>query len=104
MSVDEQEKNIDVKRGGDDSYLEFDVDQMDELIDSVVESKNKSIKHLVLKSGRVSLSELEQIQSFKNAIWDLAGTNECKLMTKKQFGFFVFKKIFEKGLEFWSNE
>lgn len=94
-----------IKRGGDDAYVEFNVEDMGILLDYIRKNKsNVPIKHLLLKCGRIELSDTKQIECFKNVLYDILNSEEGKSLNDAQFGFLAFRKIFEKGLEFWDNE
>ena len=84
--------------GRDGTYKEFDVKNLKSLMDDV-KSGTAFPKMIVLNNGRLELSNPTRIQQFENAVKTIGQSSEVDGMDSEQVGFYLFRKIFEKGLE-----
>jgi hypothetical protein len=84
--------------GRDGSYVEFDVAKMPELVANSGDQATFP-KMLVLKCGRLELSDPAHVEAFRLALAKLAKDPSVQDMNQEQLGFYVFRQIFEEGLK-----
>ena len=84
--------------GRDGTYLECDVQNLHELINLAKEEKSFP-KMIVLKAGRLELTDPLHIENFQKTLKEFALSPETSEMSSEQLGFYVFRKIFENGLK-----
>ena len=85
--------------GRDEAYVEMDVANMEPLLNAVRLGADFKAKQIVLKCGRLDLSEPRQLQAFMRCVAKMIDTQETKNMSDEQMGFYLFRKIFETGIE-----
>jgi hypothetical protein len=91
-------EKIEIKRGQDNAYMEFDVDNMPDLIKMIKADETKSIRHMTLKCGRVELSDSDHVDGFLKVARSVSERDENKDLDDAQLGFLIFGEIFEAGL------
>jgi hypothetical protein len=94
MEPKEYVKNL----GRDGAYVEYDVRQLHKLIATVKENKPFP-KMLVLRVGRLELSDASHIGQLEAWLKRLLSSHEIDGMNDEQVGFYVFRQIFEEGLK-----
>ena len=87
--------------GRDGSYVECDVQRMADLI-ALAKTDRPFVKMLVLKFGRLELSDVKHLEALQNFLKQLDVTAETTGMSSEQIGFYLFRKIFEAGLNSFS--
>ena len=83
--------------GRDGSYLECDVQNLHELI-NLAKGGQPFPKMIVLKAGRLELTDPKHIAQFQKLLKKFALSEETAGMNSEQLGFYVFRTIFEYGL------
>jgi len=84
--------------GRDGTYLECDVQNLHELI-NLAKGDQPFPKMIVLKAGRLELTDPNHIAAFQKLLKQFAISEETASMSSEQLGFYVFRKIFEYGLD-----
>lgn len=92
------------KLGKDGAYLELDAEKIDDIIAAVRFDKPLDFKMLTILCQRIELSDPKYIKAIKKAFNEIIDAPETENFDNKQMGAYVFRKIFEKGLEHWSKE
>ena len=90
--------------GKDGAYLEINAEKMDNIIEAIRLDKPLEFKMLTILCQRVELSDEKHIRAIKMAFNEIIDAPETENFDNKQMGAYVFRKIFEKGLEHWSKE
>lgn len=93
-----------VELGKDSAYLEINAEKMDAIIDAIRYDEPLEFKYLTILCERVELSDVKQIDAIKRAFIEIIDAPETEGFDNKQMGVYVFRKIFEKGLENWIEE
>jgi predicted component of type VI protein secretion system len=93
-----------IEIGKDGAYLELNVEKMDAIIDAVRYDQQLEFKSLTILAQRVELSDEKHIKAIKIAFSEIIDSLETEGFDNKQMGVYVFKKIFEKGLETFIKE
>ena len=88
-----------VELGKDGAYLEINAEKMDNIIEAIRLDEPLEFKHLTILAQRVELSDEKQIEAIKKAFYELIDSPDTEGFDNKQMGTYVFRKIFEKGLE-----
>jgi len=89
--------------GKDGAYLEINAEKMDSIIDAIRYDEPLEFKMLTILCQRVELSDEKQIEAIKRAFSEIIDSLETEGFDNKQMGTYVFRKIFEKGLEYWNK-
>jgi len=90
--------------GKDDAYLELDVEKIDAIIDAIRTDKALDFKMLAVLCQRIELSDPKHIRAIKKAFSEIIDAPETESFDNRQMGLYVFKKIFEAGLETFLKE
>jgi len=88
-----------VELGKDGAYLEINAEKMDGIIEAIRLDKQLEFKSLTILCERVELSDEKQIRAIKKAFSEIIDSPETEGFDNKQMGVYIFKKIFEAGLE-----
>ena len=84
----------------DSAYAEIKSENLHNLI----KEENCKFKMLSILCSRIEISDPKYVDAIKMAIADIVASNEVNNLDDEQIGFYIFKKIFEKGLENWISE
>jgi len=90
--------------GKDSAYLELNAEKMDTIIDAIRFGEPLDFKMLTILCQRIELSDEKYIGAIKKAFAELIDAPETEGFDNKQMGIYVFRKIFEKGLESFIEE
>jgi len=93
-----------VELGKDSAYLEINAEKMDAIIDAIRFCKPLNFKMIAIICQRIELSDPKLINNLKKAFADIIDSPETENFDNNQMGLYVFRKIFEKGLEHWNKE
>ena len=85
--------------GRDGSYVEMDVTAMDAMIEALRNGTEFKPKMICLKQARLDLSEQGQVSDFLATCSELVDSPETEGMDNAQMGLWMFRRIFEAGLE-----
>lgn len=86
--------------GKDGSYMEIETTEMS----SFLLEKSDLPKMLVIKNNRISLNEDKYILALKQAFEEILAEESSSDMKQDQLSFYVFKRVFERGLETFFNQ
>jgi len=90
--------------GKDGAYLEINAGEMEDIIDAIRFDEPLDFKMLTILCQRIELSDPKYIRAIKKAFIELIDAPETEGLDNKQMGAYVFRKIFEAGLESFIKE
>ena len=93
-----------IELGKDGAYLEINAEKMDIIIDAIRYDEPLEFKSLTILAQRVELSDEKHIKAIKKAFCEIIDSPETEGFDNKQMGVYIFKKIFEAGLETFIKE
>jgi len=80
-------------------YKELNVEKMEDIISDVRLDKPLDFDMVTVLCQRIEISDPKYVKALKSAFIQLINTHETEGFDDKQMGFYVFKTIFEKGLD-----